>query len=114
VTTEGLQVLAGDVDVQRRPPRVFAPSFSGVGLVLGGSFVANGDSAIAGVQYSYLPSWISLLADQDAVKETSRVVFRTIHDYWATLPASRARSSTSTGSRSARSASRSSWTRSTS
>ena len=31
-------------------------------------FLWNGDTAIAGVQYSYLPSWISLLADQDAVR----------------------------------------------
>ena len=50
-------------------------------------YIFNGDDAIAGVQYSYLPSWISLLADQRAVKETSRVVFDTIHDYWSTLPA---------------------------
>ena len=49
-------------------------------------FLWNGDTAIAGVQYSYLPSWISLLADQDAVRETSRVVFDTVHQYWATLP----------------------------
>lgn len=49
-------------------------------------YIYNGDSAIAGVQYSYLPSWISLLADQQAVKETSQVVFNTIHDYWAVLP----------------------------
>ncbi|WP_159450221.1 alpha/beta-hydrolase family protein [Demequina sp. NBRC 110056] len=46
----------------------------------------NGDTAIAGVQYSYLPSWISLLADQDVVQETSREVFRLIHDHWSTLP----------------------------
>ncbi|WP_374969974.1 alpha/beta hydrolase [Terrabacter sp. BE26] len=50
-------------------------------------FLWNGDTAIARVQYSYLPSWISLLADQDAVRETSRVVFDTVHQYWATLPA---------------------------
>lgn len=49
-------------------------------------YIFNGDDAIAGVQYSYLPSWISLLADQKAVKETSRVVFDTIHRYWSTLP----------------------------
>ena len=49
-------------------------------------YVWNGDTAIAGVQYSYLPSWISMLADQDVVQETSRVVFRTIHDHWSTLP----------------------------
>ena len=46
----------------------------------------NGDTAIAGVQYSYLPSWISLLADQEAVVDTSRIVFETVRDHWATLP----------------------------
>jgi uncharacterized membrane protein len=49
-------------------------------------YTFNGDTAIAGVQYSYLPSWISLLADQQAVRETSRVVFDTVHGYWSTLP----------------------------
>jgi uncharacterized membrane protein len=49
-------------------------------------YAFNGDTAIAGVQYSYLPSWISLLADQEAVKETSRTVFDTVHAYWSTLP----------------------------
>ncbi|MFC2177478.1 alpha/beta-hydrolase family protein, partial [Actinomycetota bacterium] len=49
-------------------------------------FLHNGDTAIAGVQYSYLPSWISLLADQEITKETSQVVFNTVHDYWSTLP----------------------------
>jgi uncharacterized membrane protein len=49
-------------------------------------YVHNGDTAIAGVQYSYLPSWISLLADQDEVRETSRAVFDTVHAYWSTLP----------------------------
>jgi uncharacterized membrane protein len=49
-------------------------------------YILNGDIAIAGLQYSYLPSWISLLADQEAVKETSRVVFDTVHDYWSSLP----------------------------
>ena len=49
-------------------------------------YVFNGDIAIAGMQYSYLPSWISLLADQQAVKETSRAVFDTVHGYWSTLP----------------------------
>jgi uncharacterized membrane protein len=49
-------------------------------------YIYNGDTAIVGVQYSYLPSWISLLADQEVTKETSRVVFDTIHAYWASLP----------------------------
>jgi len=49
-------------------------------------YLYKGDVAVAGAQYSYLPSWISLLADQDEVKETSQVVFGTIHEYWSTLP----------------------------
>ena len=49
-------------------------------------YMFNGDTAIAGVQYSYLPSWLSLLADKQAVRETSRVVFDTVHSYWASLP----------------------------
>ena len=51
-------------------------------------YLWNGDTAIAGVQYSYLPSWISVLADQEAVVDTSRTVFETVSKYWATLPAS--------------------------
>ena len=49
-------------------------------------YVYNGNVAVAGAQYSYLPSWISLLADQDEVKETSQEVFATIHAYMSTLP----------------------------
>jgi len=50
-------------------------------------YLWNGDTAIAGVQYSYLPSWISVLADQEAVVDTSRTVFETVRRFWATLPA---------------------------
>lgn len=49
-------------------------------------FLHNGDTAVAGVQYSFLPSWISLLADQAITRETSQVVFRTVHDHWRSLP----------------------------
>jgi len=48
-------------------------------------FMTNGDVAIAGVQYSYLPSAVSLLADVDEVRETARVVFEHIHEYWSDL-----------------------------
>lgn len=51
-------------------------------------YIYNGDTAIVGVQYSYLPSWISLLADQAEVQRTARVVFDTVHGYWSTLPES--------------------------
>jgi len=52
-------------------------------------YLHNGDTAIAGVQYSYLPSWISLLADQEITRQTSRVVFETVHAYWSELPEDR-------------------------
>jgi uncharacterized membrane protein len=49
-------------------------------------FVTNGDVAIVGVQYSYLPSAVSLLADVDEVRETAQAVFEHIHEYWSQLP----------------------------
>ncbi len=49
-------------------------------------YMHGGDTAIVGVQYSFLPSWISLFADQQIVKDTSTTVFTTIHDYWRQLP----------------------------
>ena len=64
-------------------------------------YVFNGDTAIAGVQYSYLPSWLSLLADKQAVRETSRVVFDTVHQLLGdACPRSPGRSCTCTGCRS--------------
>lgn len=53
-------------------------------------YMFNGDTAIVGDQYSYLPSWISTLADQDVVRSQSLATFRAIQDYWSTLdPATR-------------------------
>ncbi len=49
-------------------------------------YMWNGDTAVAGVQYSYLPSWVSLLADQEAVQETSVAVFDAVQQYWSGLP----------------------------
>lgn len=49
-------------------------------------YMHNGDTAVAGIQYSYLPSWISLLADQSKVIDTSNKSFRKILDYWSQLP----------------------------
>jgi uncharacterized membrane protein len=45
----------------------------------------NGDTAIAGVQYSYLPSWISFLADRQKSMESGRQLIDTIHDRWQQL-----------------------------
>lgn len=47
----------------------------------------NGDTAIVGVQYSYLPSWISFLADRDKSIESARLLIDQVHEKWALLPA---------------------------
>lgn len=46
----------------------------------------NGDTAIVGVQYSYLPSWISFLGDRDKSIESGRLLIDKIHDRWQRLP----------------------------
>ncbi|MDI3313647.1 MAG: alpha/beta hydrolase [Mycobacterium sp.] len=47
----------------------------------------NGDTAIAGVQYSYLPSWISFLADRQKSMQSGRQLIDAIHQRWQRLPA---------------------------
>ncbi len=49
----------------------------------------NGDSAIVGSQYSYLPSWISFLGDQQKSMESGRMMIDAVHDRWAQLPPDR-------------------------
>lgn len=49
-------------------------------------YVNNGDTAVAGLQYSYLPSALSLFADAEDVKSSSQLVFKDIYTYWLTLP----------------------------
>ena len=48
-----------------------------------------GDTALVGMQYSYLPSWISFLADQDKSVQSGRVLIDTVHEYWSRLPPER-------------------------
>jgi uncharacterized membrane protein len=48
--------------------------------------IYNGDTAIVGVQYSYLPSWVSFLADRQKSMDSGRMLIDTIHDRWQQLP----------------------------
>jgi len=48
-------------------------------------YMFNGDTAIAGAQYSYLPSWISTLADQEVVTAQSLALFRAVQDHWSRM-----------------------------
>ncbi len=49
----------------------------------------NGDTAIVGSQYSYLPSWISFLGDQQKSMHSGRLMIDAVHDRWAQLPPDR-------------------------
>jgi uncharacterized membrane protein len=46
----------------------------------------NGDTAIVGLQYSYLPSWISFLADRQKSMDSGRMLINAVHDRWQQLP----------------------------
>ncbi|MGE0214284.1 alpha/beta hydrolase [Mycolicibacterium sp.] len=46
----------------------------------------NGDTAIVGSQYSFLPSWISFLGDQQKSVQAGRLMIDAICERWATLP----------------------------
>jgi uncharacterized membrane protein len=49
----------------------------------------RGDVASVSVQYSYLPSWLSLLVEPDYGADTARAVFHAVYDYWRSLPKER-------------------------
>ncbi|HME74529.1 MAG TPA: alpha/beta hydrolase [Mycobacterium sp.] len=46
----------------------------------------NGDTAIVGMQYSFLPSWISFLADRQKSMDSGRMLIEAIHERWQQLP----------------------------
>jgi uncharacterized membrane protein len=47
----------------------------------------NGDTALVGSQYSFLPSWISFLGDREKSMQSGRMMINAIHDRWLQLPA---------------------------
>jgi uncharacterized membrane protein len=49
-------------------------------------YLHKGDTAIVGVQYSYLWSWLSLLVEPGYGTETGRALFRQVYRHWTTLP----------------------------
>jgi uncharacterized membrane protein len=49
-------------------------------------YLQRGDVATVSVQYSYLASWLALLADPEYGIETARLVFARIYDHWRSLP----------------------------
>ena len=49
-------------------------------------YLHGGDTAIVGVQYSYLTSWISLLVEPGFGTDTGRALFRAVYRHWTALP----------------------------
>jgi uncharacterized membrane protein len=88
-----LAVLRGELErtgAFTRKLLVIAPT-TGTGWidpVAAGSLemIYNGDTAIVGLQYSYLPSWISFLADRQKSMDSGRMLIDTVHDRWQQLP----------------------------
>jgi uncharacterized membrane protein len=49
-------------------------------------YLSNGDSAIAAMQYSYLPSALSMMTDRDTPREAGKALFDRVYAVWRTLP----------------------------
>ncbi|BAH39983.1 MAG TPA: hypothetical protein DGD08_12465 [Gemmatimonas aurantiaca] len=49
-------------------------------------YLYRGDVATVAVQYSYLPSWLSLLAESAYGSETAAALFQRVYSHWRALP----------------------------
>jgi uncharacterized membrane protein len=49
-------------------------------------YLHGGDTALVGLQYSYLPSRISFLVDRDEAAEAGTALYRHVHRRWSQLP----------------------------
>ena len=52
-------------------------------------YLHHGDIASVAIQYSYLPSWLSLLVEPGYGSEASRALFTQVYGYWKKLPKDR-------------------------
>jgi uncharacterized membrane protein len=49
-------------------------------------YLHAGDTAIVSMQYSYLPSWLTILVDPSRSRHAASVLFDEIYGHWKTLP----------------------------
>lgn len=49
-------------------------------------YLHGGDTAIVSIQYSYLPSWITILVDPNRSREAAHALFDAVYAHWTTLP----------------------------
>ncbi len=50
-------------------------------------YETNGDVASVAIQYSYLPSWASVVVDKERAAEAGRALFDAVYEHWISLPA---------------------------
>ncbi|HEX5018456.1 MAG TPA: alpha/beta-hydrolase family protein [Actinomycetes bacterium] len=50
-------------------------------------YLWGGDTAIASIQYSFLPSWISFLVDKERAADAGQELFDAVYAEWSQLPA---------------------------
>lgn len=77
------------MDAFERSVLVIATSTGSGGLDPRGTstveYVHNGDTALAGIQYSFPPSWLSFFVDQGAAQDSATTTFEAIQSYWREL-----------------------------
>ncbi len=48
-------------------------------------YLYGGNTTTIGIQYSYLPSWLSFVADQETARQTGKAVTEAVYDWWSNL-----------------------------
>jgi uncharacterized membrane protein len=48
-------------------------------------YLHAGDTAIVGLQYSYLPSWLTLLVEPEASSRAAKAMFDAVYGHWSSL-----------------------------
>ncbi len=49
-------------------------------------YMHDGDLAIVSMQYSYLPSWLTIAVDPDVSRRSAKALFSEVYSHWTTLP----------------------------
>ena len=49
-------------------------------------YLHAGDTAIVGLQYSYLPSWLTLMVEPEASSRAAKALFAEVYGHWISLP----------------------------
>jgi uncharacterized membrane protein len=49
-------------------------------------YIHAGDIATVTLQYSYLPSWLTLMVEPELSQQAAKALFKVIYSYWTTLP----------------------------